>query len=365
MRKYFSAAVEQLLNNKPLLIIMCIEFVVMISCFSLCFGSLQLYNIRRQMFNKNNMQSFYYVRSENSLEINRFIENEMGLEVMTFGYTEGVDIDTDIMIYSKSAFENIKMLISKGEGININKDYGTAIPCLITSELAKIYDVGKCYKLKTTDDIGIGNFYICGVIKNDVVFSPNYGFDYDKTCIIAFDPKDQIKKDADYMEFYAINTIGLNDFENIYSNYISNNVFQPFNYYYNERNNLESDNILPYAMLAITFMALSISGLFSYTVISLEYLKRQTGIQYLCGAKLYQIMSVFILKNLLITAIPSFIAIPVILTMRNSELAQTTLISWEGYFAGVCLCLTGLIISSFISLVKINRRQVIKMLKSI
>lgn len=129
-----------------------------------------------KMFEKNNMKSFYYVRSEDNSQINSYIENNIGLDVMSFGYAEGVNVDTDIMLYSRSAIENIKMLTSKGEVIDINKDYGNKIPCLITSELAKSYDVGKSYELKTNDDLTIGNFYICGVIKNDVVFSPNYGF---------------------------------------------------------------------------------------------------------------------------------------------------------------------------------------------
>lgn len=365
MKKYINASAEQLLNNKSLLIILCIEFVVMISCFSVCFGSLELYNIRRQMFEKNNMKSFYYVRSEDNSQINSYIENNIGLDVMSFGYAEGVNVDTDIMLYSKSAIENIKMLTSKGEVIDINKDYGNKIPCLITSELAKSYDVGKSYELKTNDDITIGNFYICGVIKNDVVFSPNYGFDYDKSCIIAYDPKELIKKDTGYMEFYAINTEGLKDFENTYSSYISEKVFQPFDYYYKTRNILERDYIMPYLMLAITFMALSIAGLFSYNVVSLEYLKRQMGIYYLCGAKLHQIMLIFVLKTIMIVTIPSLIAIPVVLIMKNSEMAQTILISWNGYFAAVCLCVLGLLISSFVSLIKINRRQIIKAIKSV
>lgn len=143
MKKYFNTSAEQLLNNKSLLIILCIEFVVMISCFSVCFGSLELYNIRKQMFEKNNMKSFYYVRSEDNSQINSYIENNIGLDVMSFGYAEGVNVDTDIMLYSRSAIENIKMLTSKGEVIDIIKITATKFLVLLPLSLQKVMMSGK------------------------------------------------------------------------------------------------------------------------------------------------------------------------------------------------------------------------------
>ncbi len=337
----------------------------MISCFSLCYGSLELYNIRNQMYIDNDMQNFYYVRSENTEETISFIENEIGLPVMSFGYTSGPDTDTSIVLYSKSALENIQVLTSKGENIDLNKDYGDQVPCLITSKLAKRYDVGESQEIKTEDGEGIGDFYICGVIKNDCLFSPNYGFDYDTDCIIAYDPNGLIEKNANYMEFYAINASGVDDFSETYSEYISSNAFQSFEYYYKARNELERDIIMPYIMLTITFVALSITGLISYTVLSLESAKRLIGIQYLCGAKLWQLLFVFLIKNVVICILPMIISVPVINAMRGSDLSQTTLISWRGYLVASALCFLGLIISSVLHMIRINRHRVIETLKSL
>lgn len=365
MKKYIIAALDQLSNNIAVLIILCVEFVVMISCFSLCFGALKLYEIRQKMYADNNMQDFYYVKGEEPEETNKWLNDELGLDVMSFGYCKGTDNFTDIMLYSRSALENIEILTSKGENIDPDKNYNGAVPCVITSELAKKYEVGKTYELKTDHDIRIGKFYICGVIKNDVIFSPNYGFDYDTTCIIAYNPENKVKKDPNYVEFYAVDTSPIKDFDEKYSEYISENIFQPFVYYYKERNILERDLIMPYIVLAITFLALSAAGLLSYTVLSLEYSKRLVGVQYLCGAKLRQLIFVFIIKNIMIVTVPAILSIPVISSMKNSELSETTLISWQGYLIAVGMCFAGLIISSLIMHLRINRRQIIKTLKSV
>lgn len=368
MKKYFLLATDQLRNNVIILAVICIEFVIMISCFVLCFGELELYLLKDKMYKESNLTDFYYVAVTTDEEENQKIDNlvdQIGMPVMTFQNISGMNNFTSIDFYSKSVFDNINIHLSKGEMIDFDKDYGDYVPCLISSEWASEYKPGQRYSFITDDDYEIGKFYVCGVVKNDLFFSETYsGFEYDPYKIIAYDPENLIDKSVDSTMFKMINTEDYSKFEVEYASYIENNYFQPYDYFYQNHLRMEKEKILPFVVLLITFFALAVTGLLSYSIVSGKIFKRQNGIYYLCGAKTYNILAVTAIKNCMIVAMPSIIAIPVIWYIKkNTEIGNLTFITSRGYLVSILICLCALAISSGIALMQIDRRKIIQSVK--
>lgn len=368
MTKYLKIAVDQLRYNTSLLIILCIEFVIMISCFSICYGGLELYMLKDKMYKESQLKNFYYVaRSldpEENIETEK-VTKETQLPLLRFENTIGMDCYTTINFYSKSVFDNINIYVSKGESIDMNKDYGDYVPCLIASKLAQEYKVGNFYTFKKDDNSEIGKFYICGVVKNDLFFGDTYcGFEYNTKKVIAYDPKNLIDKTKDFHVFQLLNTSSNPNFADEYKDNIDNHDFQSYDYYYQNHLRMQKEIIIPYIVLSITFFALSIAGLLSYSVVSQDLVKRQTGIFYLCGAKIRSVVFITLLKTFIVVIVPAIISIPVISYIRdNTDIGARTLISSRGYGLSLVMCLGALGISSIISLMKIDRKKITHSIK--
>ena len=357
MRKYIRAALSQLAYSPVLAVVLCIEFVVMMTCFSLCYGALELYRIRQQMYEQNGMSDWYYLRSgENEALISR-LEADTGRSALSFEYVEGMNSDTQIVIYSEAVFKSLDILVSKGERIDLSRDYG-AVPCLITSGLAGDYKVGQIYELKTDfEQRTIGSFYICGVIKDDVLFSPTYGFDYDTRHIIAYDPEARINKRME-QHFDVWNASGLTDFADKYSDYIERNAIQPFDYYYSARNELERERIMPYVLLMIVFTTLSLTGLVAYGISTGVQLRRQNALFRLVGATRRQLVLITFLRILMIVALPALLSFVGRAYMRTTDIGETTLLSFRGQLTAIGLCFGVMFLSSLISVIGTGRESI-------
>ena len=357
MRKYISAALSQLVFSPLLAVVLCIEFVVMISCFSICYGALELDRLSKQMYNESNMHDWYYVRGANEADLVDDLEKYSGREAMSFEFTEGLDSDTNIIIYSKSVFDNIDIKVSKGEGIDTERDYG-AVPCLITSRLSKEYKIGEIYDLATSfDNKHLGRFYICGVIKNDMLFSPTEAFRYEPSAIIAYDPDEQIIRNNN-MLFYVWNAADSDDFKTHYKEQIDNIDLIPFDYYYSSIKESKRKEIMPYVLLMIVFSALSVSGLIAYVIISNTSLKQQAAIFLLCGAKKIQMVLISSIRIFLLVLAPSLVSVFIISYLRTTEIGNNNLLSLTGQILAIALCLLIMIIASLLSVLLANDRNI-------
>lgn len=357
MKKYIRAALSQLTYSPVLAVVLCIEFLLMITCFSLCYGALELYRIRQQMYEQNGMSDWYYLRSGENEKLISKLEAETGRSALSFEYVEGIDSDTQIVIYSETVFRSLDILVSKGENIDLSRDYG-AVPCLITSGLAKDYKVGQTYELETDfEQRTIGSFFICGVIRDDVLFSPTYGFDYDTRHIIAYDPENRISKRME-QHFDVWNASGLTGFAEKYSDYIGSNAIQPFDYYYSARNELERERIMPYILLMIVFSALSVTGLAAYGVATGVQLRRQTALFRLVGAKRHQLVLISFLRILMIVTLPALLSFAGRAYMRTTDIGETTLLSLRGQLIAIGLCFGVMFLSSLLSVIGIGRESI-------
>lgn len=366
MKKYIQAALWQLTYSPVLAVVLCIEFVVMMLCFSLSYGALELYLIRQDMYERNNMDEWYYSNGEDNDEFIEMFEAETGRSFMTIESADGPDSFTHINFYSASVFENMEILVSKGESIDTTRDYG-AVPCLITSALANDYEVGQICEIRTDHSLGssaAGKFYICGVIKNDVVFSPTYAFDYDTTAIVAYDPEGVIKRSRP-VTFHSFNAHGIDGFAEKYAKYIETMELFPFEYYYSARNELERKLIMPYVLLTIVFGALSLTGLIAYGIASNVQLRRQTALFELVGAKRRQIVLIAFLRILMLVALPAVLSLIGRSYMKTTDIAQTTLLSMRGQVIAISVCFGVMFISSVFSVIGIGRHSISDRIKDI
>ena len=357
MKKYIRTAFSQLTYSPVLAVVMCIEFVVMITCFSLCYGALELYRIRQQMYDESGMNEWYYIRSDNNEALISKLEAETGRSALSFEYIEGINSDTQIVVYSEPVFKSLDILVSEGESIDTQSDYG-AVPCLITSGLTGDHKVGQTYELKTDfEQRTIGSVYICGVIKDDVLFSPTYGFDYDTKHIIAYDPEGKLDK-RNEMHFDVFDASGIYGFSEEYSGYIERNVLQPFDYYYSARNQLERERIMPYLLMMIMFSALSVTGLIAYGIATGVQLRRQTALFRLVGAKWRQLVLITFLRILMIVTLPALLSFFGRAYMRTTDIGETTLLSLRGQMIAIGLCFAVMFLLSLISVIGIGRESI-------
>ncbi len=357
MKKYIRAAFSQLFYSPVLAVVLCIELAVMITCSSLCYGALELYRIRQQMYEQNGMSDWYYIRSDDNEALISRLEAENGRSSLSFEYVEGTNSDTQIVIYSRSALEAIDILVSRGETIDTAREYG-AVPCLITSGLTSDYKLGQTYELKTDfEQRTIGSFYICGVIKDDVLFSPTYGFDYDTTHIIAYDPENKINKRME-QHFDVWDASELSDFEKDNSEYIQSDALQPFDYYYSARNTLERERIMPYVLLMIVFTSLSLTGLIAYGIASSVQLRRQTALFLMSGAKRRQLVLISFLRILMIVSLPALLSFVGRAYMHTTDIGETTLLSLRGQMMATAVCFGVMFLSSLISVIGIGRGSI-------
>ena len=229
------------------------------------------------------------------------------------------------------------------------------MPCLITSGLAQDYKIGEKYELKTEfDERVIGSFYICGVIKDDMLFSPTYGFDYDTLHIIAYDPEGKIDK-RNELHFDVWNAVGAEDFSERYSDYIEQLALQPFDYFYSSRNELEHERIMPYVLLMIVFSALSLTGLIAYSIASSIQLRHQTALFLLVGAKKRQLVLISFLRIFMIVTVPAAMSFISTAYMRTTDIGQTTLLSLQGQLIAISLCFGVMFLSSLVSVIGIGQ----------
>ena len=358
MKKYIRAAFSQLAYSPVLAVILCIEFVVMITCFSLCYGALELYRIRQQMYDESDMSEWYYIRSDNNEALISKLEAETGRSALSFEYLEGIDSQTQIVVYSRSALEAIDIQLSKGERIDTSRDYG-AIPCLITSGLSGEYKVGEINEIRTNgiNSEHIGRFFVCGVIKDDVLFSPTYGFDYDTRHLIAYDPESKLNRKNSY-RFDSFDASGILDFPKKYSSFIDSKALQPFEYYYSSRNELEQERIMPYVLLMIVFSALSATGLIAYSIVTGIQLRRQTAVFIMVGAKRRQLIFITFLRILMIVTLPALLSFVGRAYMKTTDIAQTTLLSLRGQFIAIGFCFGVMFISALFSVTGMRRESI-------
>lgn len=355
--KYFILAADGLRIRLWLLVVLCAEFVIMISCASICFGELTMQALKNRMYDKGDYSEFYYVgvstEEDKNTEVDRIL-SEMDCELMLFNGFQSPNSEM-VAIYSKSAFEEIGIELEKGEEIDTDHDYGDVVPCYISSDLLRKYKVGKVY-----DVPDMGKILISGVVKNDIFFSYTYaGFSYSKKTIVAYDPKGLLNA-VDASTFKMIDTANIADFEEKYQTYIENLYFQPYDYFYECHLELEKEKIFPFLALAITFFALSLAGLLSYSVISSREAKRQNGLFFLCGARLWEVMLITLTRVFIITVFPAILSAPIILYIKNNTyVGELTLITAENYLTAVGICLCILALSMLIVIFKTNRKSLI------
>lgn len=367
MKRYFPLVIDRLRNNTVLSIILCIQFLIMICCAVICFGELEITQLKHKMYEESHLSEFYYVAmtddEESAEKINKAIE-QSGAELMTFDTINGYDSFTDIAFYSRSVFDNVDIHLSKGEMIDFDKDYNGSVPCLVSSEVSKKYKIGGTYTID--NEYGrVGSFYVCGTVKNDLFLSEAYsGFYYDTTRIIAYDKNNIIDKTNSLGHFEMINTQGIDDFEESYSAFIDNLYFQPYDYYYKSFQKLEEEKIMPFVVLAVTFFGLSLTGLVSYSVVSARFTKRQNGIFCLCGAKIRTIAAISFMTVFTLVLIPAVVSVPIILKIKtDTDIGETTLINANGYFLSVAICAAVLAVSAAVSVAQINRKRIIESVK--
>ena len=186
--KYFILAADGLRIRLWLLVVLCAEFVIMISCASICFGELTMQALKNRMYDKGIIPSFtmsvFLPRRIKNTEVDRIL-SEMDCELMLFNGFQSPNSEM-VDIYSKSAFEEIGIELEKGEEIDTDHDYGDVVPCYISSDLLRKYKVGKVY-----DVPDMGKILISGVVKNDIFFSYTYaGFSYSKKTMSHMTPRD-------------------------------------------------------------------------------------------------------------------------------------------------------------------------------
>ncbi|MFT3951708.1 MAG: hypothetical protein QM689_07205 [Oscillospiraceae bacterium] len=154
-------------HNKFSTLLILLELVFTMVCYSLCFSFAGSYLSSAVFFTKHyNGNSFQvtFAKMDDS-ELSGILNDERIAEYFTARYSYANDGNGTVYFgnYSKNTFTDLALDYS-GKMVDTAADYGEAVPVMVSKSLAEQYKIGETYTIK---DVQI---YVCGALKNDNLY---------------------------------------------------------------------------------------------------------------------------------------------------------------------------------------------------
>lgn len=176
---------EDIKANRFAVILITLELIFALVCFSVCFELSGGFISSVGFFSKNydgNTVTASVKGNIKSVSEELLSTSEIN-SVFTVRYFIGEDSDGQTLYIgncSKNVFNNLGLSFN-GEMIDTDKDYGEAVPCMVSKNLAEMFKIGDVYNLSGTD------FYISGSFSDDNIsymlgdmINQNFFMCYDK-----------------------------------------------------------------------------------------------------------------------------------------------------------------------------------------
>lgn len=159
---------EDIKSNRFAVILITLELIFALVCFSVCFELSGGFISSVGFFSKN--YDGNSVTASLDGDIKSISEELLSMsEIDSFfsvRYFIGDDSDGRTL-YVGDCSENVfnaSKLSFNGEMIDTDKDYGEALPCIVSKNMSEIYKIGEIYNISGTD------FYIAGSFRDDNIF---------------------------------------------------------------------------------------------------------------------------------------------------------------------------------------------------
>lgn len=322
-------------HNKAVVLLIIVQFIFSMTCWQLA------YSVTKDYLYLNHKLSHDYkysvrlsaseIDSEDIAAVNSSGEGIKGFGVNYFHSTVENGAIIDIGCYTKEAFTDFEFAYS-GEKLDVEKDYGNAIPAYVSPELSQEYKQGE-YIITNA-----GLFYICGYLKDKSLFYMSRN----GTSNLFFAAYDK----NGYMSEQRINSASAfftSSDNGIYAVSLANmveNVTKSTRPDWNGELSGAFADISGLLIISIWVIAISLIGLFSNNMLTFENNRRSHATQLLLGAKKRSIIGIYIWRMLssVIIAIPITIGIFNLLTIKFDKL----IFSYESVLFSL---LVGIIIS--------------------
>ncbi len=159
---------EDIKANRFAVILITLELIFALVCFSVCFELSGGFISSVGFFSKN--YDGNSVKASLDGDIKSISEELVSMSEIdsffTVRYFIGEDSDGQTL-YVGDCSENLfnaSKLSFNGEMLDTDKDYGEALPCMISKNMSEIYKTGEVYNLSGTD------FYVVGSFSDDNIF---------------------------------------------------------------------------------------------------------------------------------------------------------------------------------------------------
>lgn len=349
---------EDIKSNLLAVVLIVIELVFAIVCFSVCFDLSGSFITSVGFFAKNyNDNSVAVHLSEIDDSVIKEIKNNKSVKsVIAASFYAGTynGQTTYVGSFTKNAFTDLDFSYN-GEMIDPDKNYGDAIPCLVSNILSKAFEIGKTYNLNGTD------FYVLGSLNDDNIYymlgdmtSDAFFMCYDKNNIL---PASGLNKASTNNAFITakdgISDIILSSSLDEISNIESKQLFD-------WRAKLSDDFDTMSGNLIIGFLVLLLStvGFLANNILSFNQNQRSYTHQLIVGQKKSRITLLFATRLIICTIISS--AVVLLLNNKISALLESEAMSCDDLIFSVVTCFILCLICIFAIGIKINRTDIVE-----
>lgn len=185
--KFIWKQLKELSGNKTILILTVLQFILSICCYQICYSLTNNYLSTGLFFsgNYNNNSVRIIARNLETYEAESILSCVKDTEGFYVNYYTCV-LDEEkgefisVGVYSDYAFNNLDLKV-EGEMVDTTKDYGDAIPVVLSSTVGIDYEVGE------TIEVNGFPLYICGKLANNDLYYMSNGAST-QHFIMAYDP---------------------------------------------------------------------------------------------------------------------------------------------------------------------------------
>lgn len=349
---------EDVKSNLLAVILIVLELVFAIVCFSVCFELSGSFVTSVGFFAKDfNDNSLAVKLSEiNDSVVNDITENENVKNIYTASFYTGSyeNQNTYIGSFSENVFNDLD-LSYKGEMIDTKKDYGNAVPCLVSNILSKVFETGKTYNLDGTD------FYISGSLNDDNIYymlgdltSDAFFMCYDKNNIL---PSSELNRSSTNNALITAKD-GISD--TILSKSLDEiSAIESKNYFdWREKLSDDFDKMSGNLMIGFLVLLLSTVGFLANNILSFNQNQRSYTNQLIVGQKKSRITLLFATRLFICTAISS--AVVLIFKDKISALIESEVMTYDNLIYSILTCLVLCLICIIVIGLRIGRAEIVE-----
>lgn len=364
-------------DNISSIMIVMLQIIATVVVFNLFWGDFEKFMTRNHMYEDLNLDKVACITvSDSDDSIFLQIKQEDGIFLLgksynAFDYFSYVnDESVSIQPITEQYAEHFACIIAKGSWYSLDIPPDT-VSVVVPKSMSNKYKLGEIYELYNYTESKRLNVCVTGVMSGDSVFIPPNNRD-DNVLISDMSSRMLVCCSDDIIHLLfgddadtPVYTIAAQDQKSLDA-FVKNVDLEKYHYMSVSSAKQDDDFILLYDMgipLSITLIMfiLCIANFSSYSVLSSIKREKEFAIYYLCGSTWRECLTMQLLEDLTIVSCP--FALSVIICSILSLNRQDTIMTAQGMFLSLLLCLVIMFVSSFVALMRIKKSLPIEIIR--